>query len=80
MMDGWGMGDWGWTWMVIWIVAPVAVVALVATLSRGSRQQSAPDQGDQALAVLRRRFAAGEIDAEEYERRRAHLERARYTN
>lgn len=38
------------------------------------RAQSERGRGEDAMAVLRRRYAAGEIDEEEFERRRGRLE------
>ena len=68
---GWGMG-WGlwflWPALVL-IVAGVGVYLLVA---RGSDTGGKSD--DDALAVLRERYARGEIDEEEFERRRRQLE------
>jgi putative membrane protein len=75
---GWHWADGGW-WMmgltmVVWVLLLVLLVALIVWLvSRASR---GPDRGvDSAEEVLRRRFAAGDIDAEEYERRLSALRR-----
>jgi len=58
--------------MVIWVVivalAVWLVVRLVSRRSRGGGAESAEE-------LLRRRFASGEIDAEEYDRRLAILRR-----
>lgn len=76
MMDGWDMNGWGWAWMSIWmVVAVAAVVAIVLVLARGSFSEDRRRRDDNALEVLRRRFASGEIDEEEFERRRTRLER-----
>lgn len=74
--------DWGvmGIWMIVWLVLVVAVIALTIWLigrfvvsgGSGSRPTS-----DDAEEILRRRFAAGEIDAEEYERRLQVLRRGR---
>jgi putative membrane protein len=79
MGDGFGMG-WGIVMMVAMLllvaVVIVGIVWLVLRLvrDRGSRGRAdgAPSRG---LEVLERRFAAGEIDADEYRDRRATLER-----
>jgi uncharacterized membrane protein len=58
------MGGLGWLWMVL---VPVLVIALVvwgtrtAFWSRGDSDESSP------LEILRRRYAAGEITAIEFE-------------
>ncbi len=71
-MMTWWMGGWGWLWMLV----PVLVVALLVwLLVRNSRQDQAtggvgrPDP----LRTLEERFARGEIDQEEFERRRSAL-------
>ena len=75
MMNGWDMTGWGWGWMALWtVVALVLVAAFVAALVRASSPPSSGRADDSALAVLRRRFAAGEIDEAEYQQRRARLE------
>ncbi|RXK51815.1 SHOCT domain-containing protein [Halorientalis pallida] len=75
--DGWmgahGGGMWGglgWVWMLGGLVAVVAVPAVVlyALTTRGGGSE-----GDEALAILRQRYAAGEIDEEEFERREGDL-------
>lgn len=76
--DG-GMG-WGAVMMVamvlITVLVIVGVIWLLVKLFR-DRDRGDPDAGDpaNALQVLDRRFAAGEIDAEEYRERRSVLER-----
>jgi putative membrane protein len=54
-----------------------AVVWFVAQGSRGSSQghRQEPSRENEALEILRRRYAAGEIDREEFERMRADLSR-----
>jgi putative membrane protein len=78
MMHGWDVSGWGWVWMSVWMVFGVLAVALLVLLiTRGVTQgttQAKPE--DDAVAVLRRRFAAGEIDQEEFRRRRLELERS----
>jgi putative membrane protein len=75
MMDGWNMNGWGWAWMSLWMVVGAAIVALlVLLLVRGSAPANRRSEQDEAVAILRRRFASGEIDQEEYQHRRAKLE------
>jgi len=68
-------GGWGWGWAIVCMVAVIAIIALVGWAivasnnkhgSRDDRETSRPD----ALAVLERRFANGDIDENEYRRRR----------
>ncbi len=74
MMDGWGdgMGAGGWTLMIIFWVALVAVVGLAITRlfpsvrGGGSAEGATASQSPQQL--LDARLARGEIDVETYER------------
>jgi putative membrane protein len=68
------MGLWGWLMMgvggLLWIVVVVAVVVL-AVRYVGDRQAPPPAaQEPSALELLDRRLARGEIDVDDYERRR----------
>ena len=67
-----GMGPW---MMLVWFLMVLAVLAAVAygiawliRSNTGGR-----GLGDDAEELLRRRYAAGEIDQDEYERRLAEL-------
>ena len=79
----WGTGVQWWAWglgilttFVFWALVIWAIVAL-ASWARNSRPgQPGPGEpgaalrpADDAELILARRFAAGEIDAEEYQRR-----------
>jgi putative membrane protein len=64
MFDSWGMALGGWIWMGVWIVALLVMVWLIVT---GTRPR-APHED--ALEILRARFARGEISQEEFERAR----------
>jgi len=63
-MDGWGMALGGWVWMGVWILALLGMVWLIVAggRDRGPRED--------ALEILRARFARGEISQEEFERAR----------
>ena len=76
MMNGWDMSGWGWAWMSLWMMLGTVVAALlVVLLVRGTASSNRRTEEDEALTTLRRRFASGEIDQDEYRRRRAELER-----
>ena len=69
----WGYYD-GWSWL--WMAAMMllfwgGVIALAMVVIRAL---TAPRGGDQAVDVLRRRFAAGEISQEEFEKIRKVLQ------
>lgn len=65
-------------WAIVCMVAVVAIVALIAwaivyaTNQRGRTDARETPRGD-AIATLERRYAGGEIDDEEYRRRRTLL-------
>ena len=59
-------------WMMIWWVAVIGLLIALAgflfsTFGRSSESNESPK------TILRRRYAAGEIDTDEYERRLAEL-------
>jgi putative membrane protein len=68
------MGSMGW-WMVLWWVAGIVVLVLVVRVVVGSlggpfvRGDETPEQ------ILKRRYAKGEIEREEYQRRLEDLRR-----
>ncbi|HUG79156.1 MAG TPA: SHOCT domain-containing protein [Burkholderiales bacterium] len=76
-MMGWG-GGWGWglfgmVHMVLWwllIILGIVVLAKWLFGSSGSRTASE----DRSLAILRERYARGEIDKQEFEARKRDLE------
>lgn len=78
-MMGWGMGGgwFGFIFMILfWAVILAAAVAFIRWLvKRGSSASSnAPEQRqDSALEILRKRYAQGEIDSEEFEQRKQAL-------
>ncbi|WP_054685206.1 SHOCT domain-containing protein [Rhodothermus marinus] len=69
----WGMH---WGWWIFWIVV---IIALVWLLSQRRTGAPPPPRKESPLELLQRRYAAGEISTEEYEERRARLERDRLT-
>jgi putative membrane protein len=75
MMYGFGMYGGGWLiGMGLMILFWVAIILLVIWAMRSLFPQQARPRDDQALEILRRRYAAGEINAAEYEQARARLE------
>jgi len=73
--DGMGLGmGWGlwFLWPVVLLVVGVAAYRLVS--ATGNTVDSGGNGSDSALTVLRERYARGEIDDEEFERRRRQLQ------
>lgn len=71
---GWHAEEW---WMMgIGLLFWLVVLGLAAwLLVRATARERAEPRGEGAEEILRRRFAAGEIDADEYERRLGVLRR-----
>jgi putative membrane protein len=64
-----GVGGWVWVWMCVAMLAFWALLAwVILTLVRQSNRGGRGDTDAQAL--LEERFARGEIDEDEYHRRR----------
>lgn len=61
------MGPYGWIWMLVWIAALFVMVWLIV---RGPAERTAAED---AMAILRARFARGEISQDEFEQARSAL-------
>ena len=76
---GWGYGMMGGFGGVFMLLLFIVVVALVVGLLRDlfgfshARRGAPRGRGSSALDILDERYARGEIDADEYKRRRAEL-------
>lgn len=74
MWDGMGMHGGWWLGMVLfWVLIIVAIVALVRWLSGKTSGANLPEKTP--IQILQERYARGEIDREEYQRKKADLER-----
>ena len=78
---GWGMmSGFGWWWfmpifmIIFWGLVIWGIVALVRGLSAPRGSDSASSRPDSALEVLKKRYARGEINKEEYEEKKKDLE------
>ncbi len=83
---GWGMmgpgmmGGFGWMWLmpiffiIFWGLVIWGIVALVRGLSGSRSSDSSSSRPDSALEVLKKRYARGEINKEEYEEKKKDLE------
>jgi putative membrane protein len=78
MMWGWGHGGW-WGWpmavgmIAFWVVVVVLAVWLIRSLAANAARPAPGAQLETPLEVLKRRYAAGEIDRAEYEQKRSDL-------
>ena len=62
------MGSMGW-WMVLWWVAGIVVLVLVVRPVAGTTGGFSPRSEETPEQILKRRYAKGEIEREEYQRR-----------
>jgi putative membrane protein len=84
MSDGWGWWMvFGWIWMLgFWLLVIWAVTAIAGrrrdSHDAGQRGEAKPvaHREPSAREILDRRYASGEIDDAEYDRRRARLDGA----
>ncbi len=76
MYDGW---MWGmhWGWWIFWILLIIILVTLFRKNRTTPPGPPPESRKESPLEILKRRYAAGEISTEEYEERKAHLERDR---
>ncbi len=80
---GWGMmgpgmmGGFGWMWLmpVFWIVFLGLIIWAIAASVRRSSESRGSDssKADSALELLKKRYARGEIDKQEYEEKKKDL-------
>jgi len=61
------MGSMGW-WMVLWWVAGIVVLVLLVRLVVGTTGGFSPRSDETPEQILKRRYAKGEIEPEEYQR------------
>ncbi len=71
-MDGWMVGGFGFLWMLLWTLVLIGIPVGIGYLILSGRA-SEEDGTDDALDLLRQRYAQGEIDDEEFETRRSKL-------
>lgn len=61
----------GWVWLLIALLGLALLIYVTVRLARGGTSDSTP--GSRAREILDERFARGEIDEDEYQRRRNEL-------
>lgn len=74
-MMGWG-GGWGWFGLMHilwWLLVILGIVALVRWTAGVGPRQAGPREEDRSLAILRERYARGEINKTEFEDRKRDL-------
>lgn len=79
MMGGYGMtggfgGGFGGIFMILWgVLIIVGIVFLVKWLATSNSVGERSDEGSKALNILKERYARGEIDDQEYQKRKRDL-------
>ncbi len=74
-MGGWGMGYGFFGWLIgllFWIAIIAGVVLLVRWLIDQGKLKG-PQTGESALDILKKRYARGEIDREQFENMKREL-------
>ena len=72
-MYGYGMG-WGWFGPILMIAFWVLVILGIVYLVKALAGRGASPKEETALDILKKRYARGEIDAEEFAKRKRDLE------
>jgi len=72
-MYGYGMG-WGWFGFILMIAFWVLVILGIVYLVKAIAGRGASSKEETPLDILKKRYARGEIDAEEFARKKKDLE------
>ena len=77
MMDGYGMGGgfgFGGGFMILWWIVIIAVVVMVIKwLTSSYGESGGGSRESNALEILKERYARGEIDEKEFQKRKREL-------
>jgi putative membrane protein len=77
MMYGYGYGGGDWVWIIIRLIFWIAIIVGIVFLIRWmiiSTKTAHGGSGDSALEILKRRYAKGEINKEEFEQKKRDIE------
>jgi putative membrane protein len=77
MMGNWGYGMMGWfgpiMMLVFWGLLILVLILLARWLWMTSQKNQGQTKSESALDILKRRYASGEIDREEFEQKKKDL-------
>ncbi len=73
MMYWWGGGGWGFLWMAIWWLVVIGGAVLLIRWAFGGRPAGNAFNGESPLDILKKRYARGEINKEEFEQKKQDL-------
>jgi len=74
MMHDWGMGWGGMIFQLLfWVALIIAIVWAVKYFTGQNRSSASSPSGESALDILKKRYAKGEIDKEEFEQKKRDL-------
>ncbi|HEY9052661.1 MAG TPA: SHOCT domain-containing protein [Gammaproteobacteria bacterium] len=71
--DGWMWFGGGYMWLV-WVLIIAVLVILVKSITDSSSGSIQTRNDESPMSILKKRFARGEIDEEEFNRRKKELE------
>ncbi|MFO7890440.1 MAG: SHOCT domain-containing protein [bacterium] len=76
-MHGWEFMHWGWFGFIVQIIFWVAIILLIVWVAKKVTESGSGDRsssaGESALDILKKRYAKGEIDKDEYEKKKKDL-------
>jgi len=72
MHDYWG-SEMGFSMWIFWIIFIAAIALLIRYLFGTKHESSPPDSNNDALEILKQRYARGDIDKDEFENMKKEL-------
>ena len=76
-MAGWEHMNWGWGGMLFqllfWIIIVIAIIWAIKYFIGYSRRGESTPAGESSLELLKKRYARGEINREEFEQKKKDL-------
>ncbi|MEO5949965.1 MAG: SHOCT domain-containing protein [Candidatus Saccharimonadales bacterium] len=68
MMNGHGVdSSWGFVMMLLWAVIIAGIILVIVRFARGHEHRGVSPRGQDAVDIVKERYAKGEIDKEQFE-------------